>query len=116
MRWIQVDGQLIPADEVTAKSEGHFVQGAIKPFVSMVDGKTYDSRYAYEREVHARGYEIVGNDIDHLLKPRTIPDFAPQERKELIRTQIMNMGHEGFKKALSRDVEFVKWNSRGLPK
>lgn len=32
------------------------------PIVSMADGKTYDSRSNYYRDLKARGLEIVGNE------------------------------------------------------
>jgi hypothetical protein len=46
------------------------VHGVKEPFRSHADGRWYDDSRTYEREVRARGYEIVGND----LKPA---DFAP---------------------------------------
>lgn len=117
LRYIQINGELIPADEATQEREyGPYVQGALKPFISMVDGKEVTSRAKYRADLRAHGYEEVGNEIEHLMKPREIPDVAPGQRKELIAAQIRELGHEGFRKALQRDVEFVKWNSRGLPR
>lgn len=35
---------------------------ADKPFKSMADGKVYDSKSSYRKELKARGFQEVGND------------------------------------------------------
>jgi len=51
-----------------------------------------------------------------MLKPRQWHDYSAESRKELIRAQVDAMSHADFKRALQRDIERVKWNSRGLPR
>ncbi len=47
---------------------------SVDPFVSQVDGQTYDSLSAYHRSISeanartGREYEIIGNDHHHLMR------------------------------------------------
>jgi hypothetical protein len=85
----------------------------IQPYQSMADGSWITSRSQHREHLKAHGCIEIGNEVDHLMKPRQL-DVDPQHRKELLVAQIQQMGHEGFKKALRRDIDFIKWNSRGL--
>lgn len=59
-----------------------------RPFKSMADGEIYDSKSAYRRELKARGYVEIGND----LKPA---DFAPKPYEpEGIRHDILQAASE----------------------
>jgi hypothetical protein len=78
----------------------------------MLDGKEVTSRLQYEADLRAHGYVCVGNETKHLMQKPRIPDVDPQQRRELIAAQISELGHEGMKKALRRDIEFARWNSR----
>ena len=72
-------GELIPRNEAAAIKSGRagpFIRrDAMEPMQSMCDGKTYDSKSAYEhslRELNARDggdRQIVGNDYHHLMQP-----------------------------------------------
>lgn len=61
------------------------IQGVKEPFQSMADGRYYDDTRTYEREVRARGYEVVGNEK---AKPysQTIQQDDPTIRDDLIET------------------------------
>ncbi len=49
------------------------IRDGTDPFVSMADGRTYDSKRAYYASVRERGLEIVGNERAAFEAPR--PDF-----------------------------------------
>lgn len=42
----------------------HIIGDTQEPFKSMADGEMYDSKSAYRREIKARGFEEVGNDVE----------------------------------------------------
>ena len=84
----------------------------IAPYQSMADGSIISSRSTHRQHLKRHNAIEIGNDTAQLLRPRAIPDAAPQQRKELIVAQFQALGHEGFKRALKRDIDFVKWNSR----
>ena len=81
----------------------------------MVDGSEITSRSKHTLHLKKHGCQEVGNEISALMK-RGSSDVDPKGRKELIVAQIQALGHEGFKKAIQKDVDFIKWNSRNLPK
>ena len=113
-RYVQIDGELVPVNEAAERAAqepgGPFIQGPVKPFISMLDGKEVTSLAKYRADIKARGYIEVGNEIDHLMKPRPAPEDT--SRKELIAAQIRELGYHGVKKALKRDIDFIRWNSR----
>ena len=114
-KYVAVGNKWVPANEAAIEKECNapYIQGAIKPFISMLDGREVTSRLQYEKDLRAHGYVCVGNDIKSLMdKPRGIPDFDPQQRRELIAAQISELGYDGMKKALKRDIDFIRWNSR----
>ena len=97
----------------TGDKEAPMVINDIKPYKSMIDGTVIKSRSHHREHLKQHGCIEVGNEIP--LTPRGIPDADAQHRKELIVAQIQALGgHEAFKRAVKKDVEFIKWNSRGL--
>ena len=91
----------------------YYIMPDIASYKSMIDGSEITSRSKHRAHLRAHGYQEIGNETSHLLKPpQGIPDVNPQGRKELIRAQIDAMSHAEFKRALTRDIERVKWNSR----
>ena len=94
------------------RASGPMVMGDIKPYRSMIDGREITSRSRHREHLRAHGYQEIGNDTTLLKSPQGIPDVNPQGRKELIRAQIDAMSHAEFKRAVTRDIERVKWNSR----
>lgn len=89
------------------------VLGDIQPYRSMIDGSEITSRSRHREHLKAHGCVEVGNDSS-LNKPyQGIPDVAPQQRKEIIRAQVNDMTHDQLRRAIKRDVDFVKWNSNG---
>ncbi len=111
-RWIQgADGKLVRAEEYYADPVAPIVMGDINPYQSMIDGTMITSRSKHREHLRQHGCVELGNEVNHLTAPRERPDVAAKERKELIVAQMQALGHEGFKRAIKRDVDFVKWNS-----
>ena len=111
-RYIAVGNKWVPINEAAADKEyGVIIQGPLKPFISMIDGKEVTSRQQYQADLRAHGYVEVGNEVKHLTKP-PVPDVDPQQRRELIAAQIRELGYDGVKKALKRDIDFIRYNSR----
>lgn len=108
-RYIQIDGVLYEKGQEPV-SEGVYFVPDIKPYKSMIDGSIISSRSQHREHLKANGCVEVGNDLPKTQKP--LPDVSPQKRKELIAAQVYAMSHDEFKKAIKRDVDFVKWNSR----
>lgn len=113
-RYIQAkDGKLIPADEYYVDPVAPIVMNDIAPYTSMADGSYITSRSQHRAHLKQHGCIEIGNETAYLLKqPQGIPDVDAKGRKELIVSQIQQMGHEGFKQALKKDIDNVKWNSR----
>ena len=64
-RWIWREGMgwcEVPLDWKPTPRPRLAVHGVKQPFRSMADGKMYDDTRTYEREVKARGYEVIGNE------------------------------------------------------
>lgn len=101
--------ELVPIDDA-AYMAVHHVMPEIAPYRSMIDGSLIDSRAKHREHLNMHGYRVVEPEE---IKPRSeMPDVDPKGRKEAIARQIMGMGHANFKKALNREIEHLKWNSR----
>lgn len=113
-RYIQRDdGKLVLAEDYYADPVAPMVMGDIQPYTSMIDGSTISSRSHHRAHLKQHGCIEIGNETKYLQqKPAPLPDG----RKELIVSQVQRMGHEGFKRAVKNDVDFIKWNSRNLPR
>lgn len=85
----------------------------IGPYRSMLDGSIIEGRAQHRKHLHRHNAVEIGNDSS-LLKPHVIPDTAPQQRRELLRAQFAEIDNRTFKKMLKKDIDFVKWNSRGV--
>ncbi len=111
-RFIQIDGELVEVSKDFIPEPMTAVVGDIKPYKSMIDGTMITSRSQHRAHLKAHGCVEVGNDLPKNYEYKGIPDAAPQRRKELIRAQIDRLTHAEFRKAIKRDVDRVKWNSR----
>lgn len=60
--WDPVEKVWSDAPRLAAPSGPAVISDAAEPFRSHADGKTYDSKSAYRRELRARGYVELGND------------------------------------------------------
>ena len=112
--WVYIDGvayekgvDMIP-DRVQIMPE-------IEPYRSMVTGEIITSRAKHREHLKRHGMVEVGNDSS-LTKPyKGMPDTAPQQRKESLRTQVAAMTHEQWKAAGKRDLERLRWHTRDIP-
>lgn len=64
-RWIQINGELVPADEYTATSMAPVVRGDIGAYKSMVTGEMIEGRKAHREHLKRHGVVEVGNDFDN---------------------------------------------------
>ena len=111
-RYVQINGQLYERGHEPV-AEGPMIIDDIKPYRSQATGEMITSRSQHREHLKAHGCVEVGDQVQYLKPPER--SFESATRKELIRTQIDAMSHAEFKRALQRDIERVKWNSRGLP-
>lgn len=109
--FVQINGVLYEKG-TEPRGEGLLIMGDITPYKSMLTGEEISSRSKHREHLRAHGAVEVGNDSS-LSKPYTgIPDVAPQQRSELIRAQVNDMTHEQFKRAVKKDLDNLRWNSR----
>lgn len=74
-RWVQVNGELVPADQVGAAPEVHHVIGDIAPYQSMVTGEMITSRSRHREHLRQHRLIEVGNETKHLqpFGPKPLP-------------------------------------------
>ena len=107
-RYVQVDGVLYEKG-TEPRAEGPMIMPDIAPYRSMIDGSVIYSRSKHREHLKAHGMQEVGND-PALTRPPSIPEVPG--RKDFIRAQIDKMTHSEFKRALQRDLDRIRWNSR----
>ena len=106
-------GKLVPAAEYYATPTTPMVMDDIEPYKNMIDGRMITSRSQHRELLKQHGCVEIGNEVQHLIKRPDWTNVDPQGRKELIVAQIQAFGgHEQFKKAMQRDIDNWKWNSR----
>lgn len=111
-RFIQINGELVEVTDGHITSTAHHVVPDIQPYTSMIDGSKITSRSQHREHLKRHGCFEVGNDTRALMKRAATPDVSPQKRHELIRAQVGSMTEAQFRRAIKRDIDFVKWNSR----
>ena len=114
-RYVQIDGVLYERGH-EPMPDAPMIMPDIKPYVSQVDGSVITSRAKHREHLKAHGCVEIGDQVAPMLNHRPNYDVRPEQRKELIRAQVDAMSHADFKRALQRDIERVKWNSRGRPR
>lgn len=112
-RYVQIGGVLYERGQEPVAS-GPMLIDDIKPYRSQVTGEWITSRSQHREHLKMHNCIEIGDQTHYLQERR--PSFESAERKELIRAQVDAMSHEEFKRAKQRDIERVKWNSRGLPR
>jgi hypothetical protein len=108
-RYVQINGQLYERGHEPI-AEGPMVIDDIAPYRSQITGEMITSRSQHREHLRAHGCVEIGDQTHHLQPKR--PDFESPQRKKLIRAQIDAMSQAEFKRAIRRDAERVKWNSR----
>lgn len=111
-RYIQRnDGKLIPADEWCGPDvAAPMVMPDIAPYRSMADGTMITSRSQHRNHLRQHGCEEIGNEVAHVMRRPEIADDP--SRKALIIAQVQELGYEGLRKALKKDIDNARWNSR----
>jgi hypothetical protein len=107
--YIQIDGVLYEKG-TEPRPQTPMVMPDIQPYQSMVTGEIIESRSKHREHLKRHGCVEIGNDIDRIYK-KEMPDVAPQQRHELVRSQIAGMRHDEFKAMLKRDLDQIRWNS-----
>lgn len=70
----------------TVSSRAPYVQSdTVAPFRSQADGKMYDSKSAYRRELKARGLVEIGNDV---IQSRPVPMPPVRDTLRQVRQQL----------------------------
>ena len=110
-RYVQINGVLYERGK-EPPPEGHMVMDDIKPYQSQITGEMITSRSQHREHLKAHDCVEIGDQIGSLYRSENY-DYNPAQRKELIRAQVDSMDHKTFKAALRRDIDRIKWNSRG---
>ena len=110
-RFVQINGELVEYTNSYDRPAPD-VMPDIQPYKSMVTGEVIDSRTKHREHLKRHGYEEVGNDSSLFQARKGIPDVAPQQRKELIRSQIDRMPEKDFRAMHKSFIDNWKWNSR----
>ena len=113
--WVYIDGVAYEKGSEPPGPAAPDIMPDIKPYKSMITGEMISSRSRHREHLREHRMEEVGND-PVLRKAYTgMPDTAPEKRKELLRAQVNAMTHEQFKAAGKRDLDRVRWQTRGIP-
>lgn len=113
--WVYVDGVAYEKGTEPMTRQFHDVMPDIEPYQSMITGELITSRSKHREHLRKHGYQEIGNDSSIHKRPTKFPDAAPQKRKELLISQVNAMTNEQFKAAGKRDLERLRWNTRGIP-
>ena len=114
-RYVQINGQLYERGHEPLPDATLIIED-IKPYKSQITGEMINSRSQHREHLRAHGCVEIGDQAKHMMNWKPNYDANPEGRRELIRSQVDAMSHAEFKRAIQRDVERVKWNSRGLPR
>ena len=83
-------GELIPRDEYVPKSStNYYVMPDIQPYKSMVTGEMITSRSRHRDHLKRHNVIEVGNEINHMMKPRPKVKLSNESRKARI-AEILN--------------------------
>lgn len=104
--------ELVPMDDA-AYFAVHHVMPEIQPYQSMKTGEWITSRAQHQEHLKRHNCFEVGNEI---APPKPVEVDPHGDIKQSYVRQFMPMRHEQFKGALKAEIDFVKWNSNGLPR
>lgn len=114
-RYFELNGHWVSEQEYFAVKypSAPLIMPDIDPYQSMITGEMITSRSRHREHLRQHGCEEVGNETKALFHQYDNLKVADDNRrKELIVAQINAMTHDEFKRALKRDIDRVKWNSR----
>jgi hypothetical protein len=113
--YVQINGVLYERGHEPVDTSTPMIIDDIAPYQSMIDGSLITSRSQHREHLRANGCVEIGDQVEAQVKQHeqaSSRDIAPQQRHEVIRAQIDAMSDRDFRRALRRDIERVKWNSR----
>ena len=113
--YVQIDGVLYDKEDLSYAPVAPEVMPDIHEYRSMVDGSIITSRSRHREHLRDHGMVEVGNDSSLRAKYTGMPKTDPQQLREILRAQVNDMTHEQFKAAGKRDLERLRWNTRGIP-
>lgn len=113
--WVYIDGVAYEKGDHGVQARTQIVPDFDKPYKSMVTGEMITSRSKHREHLRRHGMMEVGNDPVLRKVYKGIPDTNPEGRRELLRAQVNAMTHEQFKAAGKRDLDRVRWQTRGIP-
>ena len=113
-RFLQIDGELVEVGVLSGKPRQlPEIMPDIQPYKSMITGETIKSRSQHREHLREHNCQEIGNEVATLTKrDPNWTNAAPQQRHEIIRSQVDALTHREFKAAIKRDADRVKWNSR----
>lgn len=111
--WVYIDGVAYEKGERGVRARVEIV-GEIQPYQSQITGEMITSRAQHREHLLRHGYTEVGND-SRLYNPPAPISAESKTRKELLIAQAGAMTHEQFKAAGRRDLDRLRWETRGIP-
>ena len=112
--YVQIGGVLYEKGTEPESANAPMIMADIQPYQSQITGEMITSRSQHRAHLQAHGYREVGNDPSLYRKPAPI-SAKSKTRKELLIAQVGAMTHEQWKAAGKRDLERLRWNTRGIP-
>ena len=115
-RYVSINGHWVPYEEaVAARPVSHMIQPEIQPYRSMVDGSVVEGRRQHREHLKRNAVRVVEpGEVrkEDILKYRKNYNVAKEHRFELIRSQVDAMTHDQFRRAVDKDIQNWKWNTR----
>ena len=109
-----VDGVLTyAAEEYAGRVHTHMVMPDIAPYQSMADGTMIESRSKHQEHLARHGMRVVEPGE---IGAKPAPKQDSGIKQEYVSKFIHGMTHEERKAAVRREVDFINWNSNGLPR
>jgi hypothetical protein len=104
--FVYIDGEFVEKKR-DEKGRYHYLFPEFKPYKSMIDGRTIESREQHRRHLKVNGCIEVGNEDPLKHGPKGKPK---NKRVEVLRHQLANMTHSDANRLLSRlrdDLRFT---------
>ncbi len=105
--WVYIDGEFVEKKR-DEKGRMHYLFPEFKPYKSMIDGRTIESREQHRRHLKANNCIEVGNDDPLKHGPKDTPK---NKRLEVLRHQIANMTHREANQVFAKlrdDIRFTR--------
>lgn len=115
--YVQIDGQLYEkGSDEHMDALAPLIMPDIAEYTSMITGERITSRSRHREHLREHGMVELGNDSSVMnAKPKPIPSPDRAQLHEILRAQVNAMTHEQWKAAGRRDLERLRWQTRGIP-